>query len=213
MAINRGTISADIERIGSRIRQIRRALEFNQKDFADFIGVSQSYLSEVENGKGKASMDMLVGISSRCGDINLKWLLSGEGSMWVDRFSINHIDRDALFVSIQSIERITSRNPQAHQGPISHYADSIAVGYEIVKNHLLALIASGITRSEALRMIRLEQSVPVDVDVLEPDEHAMGEAVAGENRHNDGLDSSHNSRPGQGGVTAPPKAGGGRSGR
>lgn len=67
--------------INQRIAQIRNYQQLMQKDFADNIGVSRSYISLVENGKSKPSIEMLTGIASCYPDINPGWLLTGQGDM------------------------------------------------------------------------------------------------------------------------------------
>lgn len=66
---------------GDRIAAVREYKALNQKQFSDAIGVSRSFLSEVENGKSKPSIEMLSGIAGRYGDIDTDWLLTGNGSM------------------------------------------------------------------------------------------------------------------------------------
>jgi len=69
---------------GDRIAAVREYKALNQKQFSDAIGVSRSFLSEVENGKSKPSIEMLSGIAGRYGDIDTDWLLTGNGSMLRD---------------------------------------------------------------------------------------------------------------------------------
>lgn len=65
--------------LGERIKIIRQIYDYKQTDLAEEIGVSRSYLSEVENGKGKASIEMVVGIAQKFFYLNAHWLLTGEG--------------------------------------------------------------------------------------------------------------------------------------
>ena len=67
-----------ISEIGNRIKQIRG--KDTQKEFAKILGFSSSYLSEVESGKTKPSLELLVRIS-QIANCSLHWLLTGEGFM------------------------------------------------------------------------------------------------------------------------------------
>jgi transcriptional regulator with XRE-family HTH domain len=49
-----------------------------QTDFASRNGVSQSYLSAVERGRGKVGTTVLLAISPEFGK-SIEWLLTGEG--------------------------------------------------------------------------------------------------------------------------------------
>ena len=73
------------ERIGARLRQLRG--ERTQADLAKELGVSASYISAVEVGASKPSLELLMALSERYG-VSIDWLLTGrhtesgvEGSM------------------------------------------------------------------------------------------------------------------------------------
>jgi phage repressor protein C with HTH and peptisase S24 domain len=67
--------------IGSRIKRVRG--KDPQKVFAKIVGFSASYLSEVESGKTKPSLELLVRIS-QIANYSLHWLLTGEGPMFLE---------------------------------------------------------------------------------------------------------------------------------
>ncbi len=48
--------------IGKRIQKIRRAKGYTQQQFAEVIGLSTNYLSDIERGKSSARLDKLVAI-------------------------------------------------------------------------------------------------------------------------------------------------------
>ncbi len=48
--------------IGKRIQKIRRAKGYTQQQFAEMIGLSTNYLSDIERGKSSARLDKLVAI-------------------------------------------------------------------------------------------------------------------------------------------------------
>lgn len=66
---------------GKRIRHVRG--QDPQKEFAKRLGYSPSYLSEVESGKTKPSLELLVRIS-QITNYSLHWLLTGEGPMFLE---------------------------------------------------------------------------------------------------------------------------------
>lgn len=51
--------------IGQGIRAVRKNLELTQEEFAELIGVSQTYLSIIENGHQRPHSDVLVTISEK----------------------------------------------------------------------------------------------------------------------------------------------------
>lgn len=67
--------------IGIRIKRARD--KDTQKEFAKRLVFSASYLSEVESGKTKPSLELLLRIS-QITNFSLHWLLTGEGSMLIE---------------------------------------------------------------------------------------------------------------------------------
>lgn len=67
--------------IGNRIRRTRG--EETQKEFAKKLIFSSSYLSEVESGKTKPSLELLLKIS-QITNYSLHWLLTGQGPLFIE---------------------------------------------------------------------------------------------------------------------------------
>ena len=68
--------SIDWKAVGRRIRELR-GFDITQSEFAQRIGISQSYLSTVERGHVEAGAEVLLAISRECSR-SLEWLLTGE---------------------------------------------------------------------------------------------------------------------------------------
>jgi len=64
-----------------RIKKIIDQKKLSPTQFADSIEVQRSSLSHVLSGRNKPSLDFLLKIKNRFPEINLDWLLLGEGSM------------------------------------------------------------------------------------------------------------------------------------
>jgi transcriptional regulator with XRE-family HTH domain len=62
--------------------EIRKYKKLSQKDFACKTMISPSTLSEVESKKINPSSALLVGIANAFDDINIEWLLTGNGEMF-----------------------------------------------------------------------------------------------------------------------------------
>jgi transcriptional regulator with XRE-family HTH domain len=62
--------------VGQRIRELR-GFHMTQTEFAERIGISQSYLSTVEHGHVEAGAEVLLAISREFGK-SIEWLLTGE---------------------------------------------------------------------------------------------------------------------------------------
>jgi transcriptional regulator with XRE-family HTH domain len=73
-----------LKRLGNRLIEVRAKLGLKQNIFAKELGVSPSYLSDIELGKTRPSFDFLLSCHSRY-KINLTWLLVGDGPMFLER--------------------------------------------------------------------------------------------------------------------------------
>ena len=53
--------------VGTRISEWRKRLSITQDDLAFLTGISVPYISEIENGKKRPSLDIIVAISDAIG--------------------------------------------------------------------------------------------------------------------------------------------------
>lgn len=56
-------IKIDHKEIGSRIQSRRKKMGIKQKDLAESVGITASYLSNIERGVSAASLDLIVILS------------------------------------------------------------------------------------------------------------------------------------------------------
>lgn len=63
-----------------RIKEIRKFYKLTQTDFANKLGLSQNFITQLETGSKKPS-DRTISDICRIYSINEKWLRSGEGEM------------------------------------------------------------------------------------------------------------------------------------
>jgi transcriptional regulator with XRE-family HTH domain len=68
------------KKICERIKQLRLNSSITGIKFSNSVGISQGYLSDIENGKAMPSKTILFALSYIY-NINYDWLLTGEGEM------------------------------------------------------------------------------------------------------------------------------------
>ncbi|MBK6930939.1 MAG: helix-turn-helix domain-containing protein [Saprospirales bacterium] len=68
---------------GIRLRKLIKALGLNQTLFAKSLGMTQPNISRMVSGEGKISVEALNRITGTHKRVNLHWLLTGEGEMFV----------------------------------------------------------------------------------------------------------------------------------
>lgn len=69
--------------VGFRLKKIRKVLRLKQKEFAAILNMSDTYLSDIENGKQKPGYEV-PGILAKEFNINLNYIFFGEGEMFID---------------------------------------------------------------------------------------------------------------------------------
>ena len=69
--------------IKDRIRMIMEREKVPPRVFAETIGVQQSTLSHILNGRNKPSLEVVMKVHQKYDYVNLEWLLYGKGEMMV----------------------------------------------------------------------------------------------------------------------------------
>ena len=84
LAMNKESTMSDQRLIdfGKRVKEVRESLHLLQKDFASDIGISGSFLSDIEAGKTRASFEFFYHITEKY-HVNPIYLLHGKGEMFL----------------------------------------------------------------------------------------------------------------------------------
>lgn len=69
---------------GVRLKKLIKTLKFNQLSFAKSLGMTQPNISRMATGEGKISVEVLNRIIDTYKNVNMHWLLTGEGEMFMD---------------------------------------------------------------------------------------------------------------------------------
>ena len=77
-----------MERIGHRIKQLRKSAKLSQIEFARHLSVTQSSISRYESLAGEPDTAFLSKLCERF-HVNLNWLLTGEGEMYQQLYEID----------------------------------------------------------------------------------------------------------------------------
>lgn len=67
-----------------RLQQLIKALNMNQSKFAKHLGVTQPNISRMVTGESRISTEILNRIILAYKNVNLHWLLTGEGQMFME---------------------------------------------------------------------------------------------------------------------------------
>ncbi|MCA9774747.1 MAG: helix-turn-helix transcriptional regulator [Myxococcales bacterium] len=69
--------------LADRMKGIRRWTKMTQQEFADALGVSQGYVSDIELHKAKPNLAMVLSVPRAFPEVRIEWLMTGLGSMLV----------------------------------------------------------------------------------------------------------------------------------
>jgi phage repressor protein C with HTH and peptisase S24 domain len=72
-----------------RFAEIREESSKNKQQFADFLEIPSTTVSDIELGKREPSKDVLLKLTSKCG-VNLHWMLTGEGNKYLKKPTSEH---------------------------------------------------------------------------------------------------------------------------
>ncbi len=151
--------------LGERIKEVRLERGLNQAEFAAQLGVSRSYLSEAERGKGKPSVEMLVGIATEYPEVSLRWLLTGSEA---EPQHLSHPDLDQALLEIAAYKT----DKWFKETGISMAADNLFLGlsrsYREVLETFSAFRGQGIAREKIVAALRRMEGMPDDQTSVEP---------------------------------------------
>ncbi|MEJ8756672.1 helix-turn-helix transcriptional regulator [Pontibacter sp. H259] len=64
-----------------RIQQLMEFLKLSSSQFADSVELPRAVLSHIMSGRNKPSLDVMLKLAAKYKEVNLEWLLLGEGEM------------------------------------------------------------------------------------------------------------------------------------
>jgi transcriptional regulator with XRE-family HTH domain len=79
-----------------RLRKLLKVLKVNQSDFGKSLGMTQSNISRMTSGGNKVSVEVLNRMADKYQQVNLHWLLTGVGEMFLDAVenTDSHVDKE-----------------------------------------------------------------------------------------------------------------------
>lgn len=92
--------------IGQRVISIRKQLRLHQKEMAADLNISASYLCEIESGRAKPNIELLIKMVSLY-NINLNYLVMGTGKMLLDGGQQMEDERFDIDAGVETIEELT----------------------------------------------------------------------------------------------------------
>ncbi|MFA7074907.1 MAG: helix-turn-helix domain-containing protein [Endomicrobiaceae bacterium] len=102
---------------GVKVKLIRKKLKKSQKEFSDFLEVSQSAISNYEKNERTPSADFLNKLAEKC-NINMNWFLTGKGEMF--QTDIANQELEQLKKEIQALKKTIDTLEKEHNDLQAH---------------------------------------------------------------------------------------------
>jgi transcriptional regulator with XRE-family HTH domain len=107
--------------IKDRIKLIMEKEKMLSGVFAESIGIQQSTLSHILNGRNNPSLDVVIKIHQKFNYVNLEWLLYGTGELTATNRQAENILRDrnepSLFTDVFPANKVSKPHlPEIHTG-------------------------------------------------------------------------------------------------
>ncbi len=78
------TLIIDRKKVGERVKSLREGLGLTGKDFARQLGITPSYLTQIEKGQRKISVEAIFSLVNTF-SVSVNWLILGEGPVYVPK--------------------------------------------------------------------------------------------------------------------------------
>lgn len=95
--------------LGDNLKWVRKDKKLSQKAFAEPLGTSSGYISEVEQGKKTPGADFLKSLSGAY-RVSIEWLLTGEGAASLKEGEGAAVNMGLLGDTISAVEEWLERN-------------------------------------------------------------------------------------------------------
>jgi len=103
--------------IGQRLKMLRKSINFSQDEMADALKCKRPMLSLYENGKTSIPDEIYL-IVNNLYNVDLNWLLTGEGEMYISQQPTSVLNTNTNIVNDLKQEITTLRNKNAEQSEL-----------------------------------------------------------------------------------------------
>ena len=136
--------SKELSEFGQRVRNIRKQLRISQKELAQHLNISNTYLSEIEAGRFKPGFHFFGNLVTKF-NVNIKYLITGQGDSFINTETTRKHDYGEYSERIQEMLKDFEQVPMVKYAMLEFYEN-----YKITKKAII----------EAARKEYLEKKQP-----------------------------------------------------
>lgn len=94
---------------GIRLKKLMKALNLNQSSFAKSLGMTQPNINRMVSGGNNISVEALNRITDTYKNVNLHWLLTGDGAMFLEELQEKNAQVNEDSIPYNRKERLEER--------------------------------------------------------------------------------------------------------
>lgn len=100
------SVASQKKEIGQRLKEVRSQQKLTQKEFAKILGVSNSYITQVENGIKMVGAELISSLKREF-KVDCAWLLTGMGDMYMSlpRNNVSHNGAGNVLLLLDNIKQ------------------------------------------------------------------------------------------------------------
>jgi transcriptional regulator with XRE-family HTH domain len=117
--------------VGKRIMQIRKSLNLTREDFGKSLDTSTASLSEIENGKYNAGIELLEKLVKKY-NVNLHFVITGEGDMFISPAAAYYSRMENFAVNLEDVRDF-----------FYHFEHSLILQYFIMAQYKTRMMLEG----------------------------------------------------------------------
>jgi len=128
---------------GMRLRAVRNHFNLKQQEFAAKLNMSGTSLSEIETGKYKPGIELLVSLYRKF-NVNIFYLLLGEGDMFMDPIAASYLEAGDYAVNVQDVREFLQdfkKSPLLQYFILSQYKGKMLADKELILKEIEEIAA------------------------------------------------------------------------
>ena len=149
--------------VGERLEALIKAVSVNQLKFSKRVGVNQSFLSAIVNGRKNISRRTLQKIGETFPKANTNWILNGKGEMFLPENEVEVLrEIDSTFQKSKiSVLNATVLDDLVLRKTLSGNLKTLIDHWEMKKNEFFPILIPGVSKQTVTNYFNGSSQVPL----------------------------------------------------
>lgn len=149
--------------VGERLDALIKLLSVNQLKFSKRVGVNQSFLSAIVNGRKNISRRALQKIGDTFPQVNTNWILNGKGDMFLTDIQVEVVkEMDSAYKKSKiSVLNDTVLDDLVLRKMLSVNLKTLIEHWELKKNEFFPILIPGVSKQTVTNYFNGSSQVPL----------------------------------------------------